>query len=418
MEYKELAKLYHANSSASRDTELTNNEQKRRSADSTFSTGFTTPQGELFLAVPRELSILNERALRTERKVSQLIRSMPPIASNAVMRSIVLDEVVSTNSIEDIHSTRRQIKDALESERAGDPRQKRFKELAMLYLSILEGSAQVPTTPEDIRTIYDKVMDGELEHEKRPDGKLFRKEEVSITAGGVRVLHEGLQPESAIVNAMEAMLRIVEDEKIPSTYAALVSHYIFEYAHPFYDGNGRTGRYLLSLFLSEPLSAPTVLSLSRTIAENRDVYYKAFQSVENPLNRGELTFFVYTMLELVRTAQLGIIERLEESKSIFQDLNEKIETIKEDFDLKPQQAEATFILMQYDSFGLLGDVTIDELARYLEVGRQMARKHMGVLEEKGIVEKWSPRKPLSFALAPEFKERYGIQTPDWRIPAV
>lgn len=38
---------------------------------------------------------------------------------------------------------------------------------------------------------------------------------------------------------------------------------------PFYDGNGRTGRYLLALYLDESLSIPTVLSLSRTIAKNK-----------------------------------------------------------------------------------------------------------------------------------------------------
>lgn len=54
------------------------------------------------------------------------------------------------------------------------------------------------------------------------------------------------------------------------------AHYIFEYAHPFYDGNGRTGCYLLSLFLENSLSQPTVLSLSRAIANNRFALTDAF----------------------------------------------------------------------------------------------------------------------------------------------
>lgn len=79
---------------------------------------------------------------------------------------------------------------------------------------------------------------------------------------------------------------------------------------PFYDGNGRTGRYLLALYLDESLSIPTALSLSRTIAENKHAYYAAFSSVENPLNHGEMTHFVYSMLELIRTAQSSMIEQL------------------------------------------------------------------------------------------------------------
>ena len=61
-------------------------------------------------------------------------------------------------------------------------------------------------------------------------------------------------------------LALSRSEDIPETCSALLCHFLFEHIHPFYDGNGRTGRYLLALHLSEPLSQPTVLSLSRTIA--------------------------------------------------------------------------------------------------------------------------------------------------------
>lgn len=415
MEYEELSKIYHKDSTTSRDKNLDAEEARRRSADSTFLTGFKMPQGELFLATPRELSVLNERILRTERKVSQLTRTMPPIACNAVLRSIVLDEVLSTNAIEDIHSTRRQIKDAIDSPHSANQQRRRFKELATLYLSILDGSAQIPETPEDVRSIYDQVMDGEIDESKRPDGRLFRKEGVDITSG-IRILHHGIQPESALIEAMELMLRLTRLEDIPSVYAAVLSHCIFEYAHPFYDGNGRTGRYLLSLFLSESLSIPTVLSLSRTIAEDREAYYRCFRTVENSMNRGEATFFVYGLLELVHRAQLGVIDRLEKSKDTFGVLMEKIDIIESDLKLKSQEKEATFILLQYASFGLLGDVSIEEFAQYLGVGKQMARRHLGSLEKKKVVVKWSQRRPLSFVLTDEFKKRYGIETPDWQVP--
>ena len=130
----------------------------------------------------------------------------------------------------------------------------------------------MPKTPQEIRTIYDKIMDGELPDSKLPDGKIFRAEGVDITAGGVKVVHKGVEPEDKIIEVVETMLQMVQRDDMPEMISALASHYLFEYAHPFYDGNGRTGRYLLALFLSEALSVPTVLSLSRAIAENRDVY--------------------------------------------------------------------------------------------------------------------------------------------------
>ena len=115
MEYKELSKLYHMDKSSSRDKAAAEKLAARRNAESAFLTGFDTPNGELFFTIPRELSVLSERVLRTERKVSNLLRALPEIAQSTVLRSMVLDEVVCTNAIENIHSTRRQIKDALDA---------------------------------------------------------------------------------------------------------------------------------------------------------------------------------------------------------------------------------------------------------------------------------------------------------------
>lgn len=59
-----------------------------------------------------------------------------------------------------------------------------------------------------------------------------------------------------------------------------IQHYQFEAIHPFYDGNGRTGRILNILFLIEKelLSLP-ILYLSREILEGRDRYYELLQEV-------------------------------------------------------------------------------------------------------------------------------------------
>lgn len=89
-----------------------------------------------------------------------------------------------------------------------------------------------------------------------------------------------------------------------------MSHFLFEYVHPFYDGNGRTGRYLLALYLNHDLTMPTVLSLSRTIAENKNAYYKAFMEAEDKLNCGELTLFVNTILGFIQQAQDELIDEL------------------------------------------------------------------------------------------------------------
>ncbi|MGM0432751.1 MAG: Fic family protein [Spirochaetota bacterium] len=59
-------------------------------------------------------------------------------------------------------------------------------------------------------------------------------------------------------------------------------HYQFESIHPFYDGNGRTGRILNILFLvREGLLDMPVLYLSRFINQNKDRYYDLLQGIRN-----------------------------------------------------------------------------------------------------------------------------------------
>ena len=61
-----------------------------------------------------------------------------------------------------------------------------------------------------------------------------------------------------------------------------VLHFQFESIHPFYDGNGRTGRILniLYLVLKGLLDIP-VLYLSRFITQHKADYYRHLQAVRD-----------------------------------------------------------------------------------------------------------------------------------------
>ena len=408
MEYKQLSKLFHMRSDAGRYSWIDEQAAYRRSMPSSFDIGVDTPNGRLFVAMPRELVVLYERVLRTERKVSSMMRSIPGIAEAALTRSLVLDEVASTNAIEEVHSTKKQVEDALDAAIDEGPGSKRFRELARLYLELSRSEHKPPTSPEDVRAIYDKATKGEIPASKLPDGRLFRAKGVQITAGDVKVIHTGLEPEEKITEAIEAMLALTGRGDVPKVIAAIASHYVFEYAHPFYDGNGRTGRYLLSLFLSEALSSPTVLSLSRSIAENRNLYYQAFSSAEDPMNRGELTFFVIDMLELVRRSQLRIISDIEESQRNLDAAADRMDDVSRAHDLSSKEATAVFALVQYELFGMYGFAYLDDLAQCMRLKNQMARKHLASLEGKGLVRTPSKR-PLKFALSDKAKEELGIR---------
>jgi Fic family protein len=71
-----------------------------------------------------------------------------------------------------------------------------------------------------------------------------------------------------------------DEDDIDPLIKMAVSHYQFEAIHPFYDGNGRTGRILNVLFLIEQelLSLP-ILYLSRYIVQNKQDYYRLLNQV-------------------------------------------------------------------------------------------------------------------------------------------
>ncbi len=62
----------------------------------------------------------------------------------------------------------------------------------------------------------------------------------------INILHVRLQPETKIVEYIGEMLTFLKYFDAPQPFKIMASHYLFEYIHPFYDGNGRVGRFIIS----------------------------------------------------------------------------------------------------------------------------------------------------------------------------
>ena len=87
-----------------------------------------------------------------------------------------------------------------------------------------------------------------------------------------------------------------------------VLHYQFEAIHPFYDGNGRTGRILLILFLLfEKLLDQPILFLSRYIIEKKADYYRLLRGVTE---KGEWQPWLLYMLKGVETTARETSEKI------------------------------------------------------------------------------------------------------------
>lgn len=110
-------------------------------------------------------------------------------------------------------------------------------------------------------------------------------------------------------------------ETDPLVKMALI-HHQFESIHPFYDGNGRTGRILNILYLIQSglLSLP-VLYLSRYIIRHRQAYYQLLQQTRAT---GHWEPWVLYMLDAVEQTALGTIETIRGIKQLMQQYKQQI----------------------------------------------------------------------------------------------
>jgi len=105
---------------------------------------------------------------------------------------------------------------------------------------------------------------------------------VIANASSKRVIYTPPSGEQLIKELLHNWERFLHaDDEIDPLIKMAVSHYQFESIHPFYDGNGRTGRILNVLFLIEQnlLTLP-ILYLSRFIVQNKQDYYRLLNEVK------------------------------------------------------------------------------------------------------------------------------------------
>jgi len=90
-----------------------------------------------------------------------------------------------------------------------------------------------------------------------------------------------------------------------------IIHHQFESIHPFYDGNGRTGRIINILYLvSKGLLDLPVLYLSRYIISNKALYYKNLQDVRDTGNWEPWLLFILKGVEETSTDTIILIEQI------------------------------------------------------------------------------------------------------------
>ena len=134
-----------------------------------------------------DILMLEDKILRNSKKIQSEFTKLPIIAQDKMLFNHIIEEIQSSNEIEGVRSTRKELQEAAKFK---DTNKKiRFKGIVSQYLNIGDSKYEKIEKVEDFRTIYDNLFLDNIQEEEIPDGKLFRKETVYVQGENKKVLN-------------------------------------------------------------------------------------------------------------------------------------------------------------------------------------------------------------------------------------
>lgn len=154
-----------------------------------------------------------------------------------------------------------------------------------------------------------------------------------------------------------------------------ILHYQFEAIHPFGDGNGRTGRILMPLYLMVQRELPVpVLFISQYILNNRDHYYELLRGVTNNGDWKKWIFFIIKATEEQANYTTDVLQKIQTNLG-------KTKTLLKEKYPNLYSSELVDFLFSRAYF------TKKDFEKEIKVSPVTAKKYLMILEEEEILDK-------------------------------
>lgn len=269
--------------------------------------------------------ILTGQLIMAHRRLAEL-KGIAPLLPNQVilLNTLALQEAKDSSALENIITSHDELfKQELNIPQFNNAAAKevgRYSEALKLGFERITSKGQL--TLDDLVAIQAALVIGE-------PGPGFRIKPGTIVGNRAtgEVIYTPPQDHDQIVELLERLLiffnKAADQGLDPLVRMALI-HYQFEKIHPFYDGNGRTGRILNLLYLVQHgmLDLP-ILYLSRYIVRNKPAYLDHFRVDQADDNWEDWLKFMLRGVELTSTETIETIRKL---KDLMADYQERIKT--------------------------------------------------------------------------------------------
>ena len=315
-----------------------------------------------------------KKTAEAQRYLAELKGVAATIPNDAILiNTLALQEAKHSSEIENIVTTHDDLyKAELFSEGVVNPAAKEVQDYAA---ALKEGFARV----QQQRLIrLDDILAIQQRLEKNRAGlRRLPGTELKNARTGEVIYSPPPHPEQ-IELLMANLLAYINDgslcEADPLVKMAII-HHQFESIHPFYDGNGRTGRILNMLYLvAQGLLDLPILYLSRYLIETKEDYYRLLQSVRD--DEAWEPWLLYILEAVVQTA-LSTIELIKQIKILMQ--RYKLQLRQKQPRLYSQELLNNLFNHPYTK--------IEFIMQDLQVSRLTASKYLDQLVEMGLLRK-------------------------------
>ena len=317
---------------------------------------------------------------RANRKLAELKGVAQTIPNERILiSSLTLQEAKDSSEVENIVTTQDDLY------RAGlDPSHQFInaatKEVLFYREAINEGFRMVRNkdilTLNDIKHVQEILEQNTAGFRTTPGTQLKRENNGAV-------IYTPPQDGMAIVRYMSNLEQFINDDHLsqldPLIKMAII-HHQFESIHPFYDGNGRTGRIIniLYLVITGLLDLP-ILYFSRYITHNKGEYYRLIQAIrdKNTDNAAEWEAWILFMLKGVEVTAEDTISLV---KNIGRLMAEYKNVIRPDFGSKYNHELLNGLF--YHPY-----TKIDHVVANMQVSRQTASKYLDKIVALGLLKK-------------------------------
>ena len=292
------------------------------------------------------------------------------------VKDIILLDAYSSATIEGARTTVAQVKARLSDPQTKDDR------MVVNTIKAANYAFEHPVTEENIRRLWDKIVDGVCENE---DHKGTRYRDGMVFIGNAeRNVHTPAQVEQ-IPALMADWFTFRKLDTLHPLLNSFVSHFYFVYVHPFCDGNGRLARIVnITQLYHDGYRRIKGMSLSSAINRQLNGYYAGLEEAEQrQISDGEewldLSPFVTYMLDVFEKSVIDAALSVNK--------------------LTEQEAK---VLERMNHAGLKAEITVQKAAKILEVSESRTRTVLRSLVSKGYLDVDDSHSPYIYRLLQRF----------------